>query len=122
MAGNMTAMPPMDPSWAAENKGPTIIAFLCVLVPLSTFFCAMRLYTRGIIMGKLQLDDYFITASVVSTYRLLRCRAGLAIPGPLRPQLPLCCIRLAGRPAHCNSETAHWLTLLTVHKKSSRHT
>ncbi|KAH8900966.1 hypothetical protein GQ53DRAFT_612064, partial [Thozetella sp. PMI_491] len=47
------------------DKGPALLAVLCVLTPLSTIFCGMRLYTRGWIMGKLYSDDYFIAFSVV---------------------------------------------------------
>jgi len=57
---------PLDPAWLAENKGPTVIIFLCVFTPVAWLFCCMRMYTRGIIMGKLRLDDGFCTMSVVS--------------------------------------------------------
>ena len=55
----------IDPEFAAQSKGPAIIATTCVFISLATFSTACRLYVRGGIMKKLQLDDLFITLAVV---------------------------------------------------------
>ncbi|KAK1499400.1 integral membrane protein [Colletotrichum cuscutae] len=49
----------------AENKGPTALAIVVCVSVLSTVFTAARLFTRGKVLGKISLDDYFIVASVV---------------------------------------------------------
>jgi len=59
------AVPQHTAAYIAEDKGPAIIAAICVVTALETLFCAARLYTRARIIGKLYLDDYFILASVV---------------------------------------------------------
>lgn len=51
----------------AENKGPTALAIVVCVSVLSTVFTAARLFTRGKVLGKISLDDYFIVASVVSS-------------------------------------------------------
>lgn len=67
----MAAPPPpppptdVDPAWAAENKSPAIIATIVVVTVLETLFAGARLYVRGGIMKKLQLDDYIIILAVV---------------------------------------------------------
>lgn len=63
----MSAAPPpeLDPTFAAEDKGPSIIAVTCTVSALSTVFVLARIYTRGWIIGKLQLDDYLIVASAI---------------------------------------------------------
>lgn len=65
----MAAPPPpedIDPKWAAENKSPGIVASIVTVTSLSTLFTAARLYVRGWIIKKLQLDDYIILAALVS--------------------------------------------------------
>lgn len=59
-----------DPEWAAQNKSPAIIATIVTVTVLETLFTAARLYVRGGIMKKLQLDDYIIIVAVV---RLVIC-------------------------------------------------
>ncbi|OHF02017.1 integral membrane protein [Colletotrichum orchidophilum] len=49
----------------AEDKGPTALAVVICVSALSTIFTAARLFTRGKVLGKIGLDDYFIVASVV---------------------------------------------------------
>ncbi|TPX13554.1 uncharacterized protein E0L32_006025 [Thyridium curvatum] len=53
------------PEYIEANKGPAIIAVICTVTALETIFCLMRLYTRGIILGRLRLDDYLIIISVL---------------------------------------------------------
>jgi hypothetical protein len=66
-----SAAEPLPAYLAAEDKGPGIIATICVVTVLETLFCAARIYTRGRILGRLQLDDYLVMLSVVSfTFRL----------------------------------------------------
>ncbi|KAK4232949.1 hypothetical protein C8A03DRAFT_39380 [Achaetomium macrosporum] len=55
----------LDPRLAADDKGPGIIATICVVTVLETLFCAARIYTRGCILGRLHLDDYLIILSVM---------------------------------------------------------
>lgn len=55
----------------AENKGPTALAIVVCVSVLSTVFTAARLFTRGKVLGKISLDDYFIVASVVSSTSFL---------------------------------------------------
>ncbi|MBE3048725.1 hypothetical protein IMZ48_40745 [Candidatus Bathyarchaeota archaeon] len=55
-----------DPVFAAQDKGPSIVMIIVIVTVLETLFAAARLYVRGRIMRKLQLDDYIITVSVVS--------------------------------------------------------
>lgn len=56
----------IDPEWAAENKSPGIVATIVTVTSISTLFTAARLYVRGWIIKKLQLDDYIIFAALVS--------------------------------------------------------
>lgn len=58
-------MDPLPPDIAAQDKGPGILATVVVVTVLSTLFCAARIYTRGRILGRLQLDDYLIVLAVV---------------------------------------------------------
>ena len=58
--------PPIDPTWAAQNKATSVIVVMSIFNGLSFVFTSMRLYTRGVIKGKLHLDDYFILISLVS--------------------------------------------------------
>lgn len=55
----------VDPDWAAQSKTPAIIGTTVVFASLSTVFTAARLYVRGGIMKKFQLDDMFITMAAV---------------------------------------------------------
>ena len=54
-----------DPVFAAENKGPSIVTIIVIVTVLETLFAGARLYVRGRIMKKLQLDDYIIIVAVV---------------------------------------------------------
>ncbi|TLD18118.1 hypothetical protein PspLS_10440 [Pyricularia sp. CBS 133598] len=49
----------------SENKGPMALAAVIVISVVSTTFAAARLFTRGMVMGKLMLDDYLILAAVI---------------------------------------------------------
>lgn len=60
------AVPPELAHLAGDDKGPGIIATICAVTVLETLFCAARIYTRGWIVGQLQLDDYLLILSVVS--------------------------------------------------------
>lgn len=53
------------PEYVAQDKGPAIIATIVTVTVLETLFTAARLYVRGGIMKKLQLDDYIIVVAVV---------------------------------------------------------
>lgn len=70
------------PGWVDQDKGPAIIATIVTVTVLSTVFAAARLYVRGGIMKKLQLDDYIIIVAVVRSRlvplvsRLAYCRCG----------------------------------------------
>lgn len=57
---------PHTPEWDAEDKGPSSLVIIISVTVLSTLFAAARIFVRGKIRGKLQLDDYLIMASVVS--------------------------------------------------------
>ncbi|KAL1850973.1 hypothetical protein VTK73DRAFT_9567 [Phialemonium thermophilum] len=59
------SQPVITPEFAAQDKGPAIIASICTVTVLETLFCLARLYTRGRILGKLHLDDYLIVLSVI---------------------------------------------------------
>ncbi|KAK4233520.1 hypothetical protein C8A03DRAFT_19421 [Achaetomium macrosporum] len=61
----MSSAAPLPAHLAAEDKGPGIIATICVVTVLETLFCAARIYTRGRILGRLQLDDYLVVLSVI---------------------------------------------------------
>ena len=65
---NSTSQPALDPVWAAQDKGPMIIIGVCILVSIQTMFLAARICTKALIRGKLHLDDYLITFSVVSCF------------------------------------------------------
>lgn len=58
----------LPPEIAAQNKGPAILATIYTVTVLSTIFTAARVFVRTKILGKLQLDDYLIILSVVSSY------------------------------------------------------
>ncbi|KAL2262439.1 hypothetical protein VTK26DRAFT_1342 [Humicola hyalothermophila] len=60
-----SAVPTLPPEVAAEDKGPGIIATVVAVTVLETLFCAARIYTRGRIIGRLQLDDYLLILSVI---------------------------------------------------------
>ncbi|SPO07027.1 related to integral membrane protein PTH11 [Cephalotrichum gorgonifer] len=66
----MPAPPPpsafdFPPEYVAADKGPVIIATIVTVTVLETLFTAARLYVRGGIMKKLQLDDYIIILAVL---------------------------------------------------------
>jgi len=51
---------------AAENKGPGILAACYTVEAIASCFVAARLFVRGRMMGKWQLDDWLIIVSMVS--------------------------------------------------------
>ncbi|KAI1259140.1 integral membrane protein [Xylariaceae sp. FL1019] len=55
-------------AWAAEDKGPAIIAACWSVIAVSTLFVIARLYVRGFIQKRLGLDDYLIIISIVFSY------------------------------------------------------
>lgn len=55
----------LSPEMAAENKGPGILAACYTVEVLASFFVAARLFVRGRMMGKWQLDDWLIIVSMV---------------------------------------------------------
>jgi hypothetical protein len=50
-----------------DDRGYIAIVVISVLVPLSLFFVALRIYSRHWLRGKLGADDYTTIASMVST-------------------------------------------------------
>lgn len=55
----------LSPEMAAENKGPGILAACYTVEAIASFFVAARLFVRGRMMGKWQLDDWLIIVSMV---------------------------------------------------------
>lgn len=55
----------LSPEMAAENKGPAILAACYTVEAIASFFVAARLFVRGRMMGKWQLDDWLIIVSMV---------------------------------------------------------
>ncbi|KAK3291166.1 uncharacterized protein B0H64DRAFT_377928 [Chaetomium fimeti] len=51
-----------------HDKGPAILATSITVTALSTLFVAARLFTRARIIGKLYLDDYFISISMICSW------------------------------------------------------
>ncbi|RYP75442.1 hypothetical protein DL771_002327 [Monosporascus sp. 5C6A] len=60
--------PPLDPARADEDKGPSVVSTITVVVAISTIVAAARLYVRGWITRKFQFDDYLILASVILSW------------------------------------------------------
>lgn len=52
--------------YSTEDKGPTILVTICVIVGISTLFVAGRLFVRVKILGQTHLDDYLTVLSLVS--------------------------------------------------------
>ncbi|POS77930.1 integral membrane protein [Diaporthe helianthi] len=50
---------------AAENKGPAILAACYTVEAIASFFVVARLFVRGRMMGKWQLDDWLIIVSML---------------------------------------------------------
>jgi hypothetical protein len=48
------------------NKGPVILGVILTVCILSTIFVGARLFTRKLIMGKLNLDDWLTIVAIVS--------------------------------------------------------
>lgn len=61
----MAAANPSVPGLVDHDKGPTILATSIAVTVLSTLFVLSRLFTRGYLLGKLYLDDYFMLAAMV---------------------------------------------------------
>ncbi|KAI0153242.1 integral membrane protein [Xylariaceae sp. FL1272] len=55
-------------AWAAEDKGPAIIQACWSVIAVSTLFVIARLYVRGVIKKRLELDDYLIITSIACSY------------------------------------------------------
>ncbi|KAF6820623.1 integral membrane protein [Colletotrichum plurivorum] len=52
-------------SLADEDKGPSIILTICVIVGISTLFVLGRLFVRAQILGKTHLDDHLTVLSLL---------------------------------------------------------
>ncbi|KAI1135122.1 hypothetical protein F5Y05DRAFT_395687, partial [Hypoxylon sp. FL0543] len=61
----MATSAPLPPEIAAQDKGPSIVVVNCVVTSFTTLFVAARLYVRGVIQRKLQLDDAFVVVSLI---------------------------------------------------------
>ncbi|OLN83433.1 hypothetical protein CCHL11_03055 [Colletotrichum chlorophyti] len=55
-------------SYGAEDKGPSIIITICIIVGISTLFVAGRLFVRLKILGKAHLDDHLTVLSLILSY------------------------------------------------------
>ncbi|KAL1855269.1 hypothetical protein Daus18300_011175 [Diaporthe australafricana] len=55
----------LSPELAAQNKGPGILAACYTVEVLASFFVVARLFVRGRMMGKWQLDDWLIIISML---------------------------------------------------------
>ncbi|KAJ4397758.1 hypothetical protein N0V93_001994 [Gnomoniopsis smithogilvyi] len=55
-------------AWKAENKGPVIITTCWIFSVLSTVFVAGRLWVRGAVWKKIQLDDHLVVAALICSY------------------------------------------------------
>ncbi|OHE94163.1 integral membrane protein [Colletotrichum orchidophilum] len=55
-------------SYSTEDKGPGIIAAVCIIVGISTLFVASRLFVRIKILGQTHLDDYLTVVSLLLSY------------------------------------------------------
>ncbi|KAK8133785.1 hypothetical protein PG984_005797 [Apiospora sp. TS-2023a] len=55
-------------AWAAQDKGPTVLAACWTVTAVSTLFVAGRLYVRGVIQRTLWSDDYLIILSLLCGY------------------------------------------------------
>lgn len=66
----------LSPEMAAANKGPAILASCYTVEVVASFFVAARLFVRGRMMGKWQLDDWLIIVSMVC-----------GPPRPIRPTM-----------------------------------
>ncbi|KAK7921284.1 hypothetical protein PG985_009306 [Apiospora marii] len=64
--------PPKDTpeyaAWAAQDKGPSVLAACWTVTAVSTIFVAGRLYVRGVLQRKLWSDDYLIILSLLCGY------------------------------------------------------
>ncbi|KAI0835341.1 hypothetical protein F5Y06DRAFT_276695 [Hypoxylon sp. FL0890] len=61
----MSSSASLSPEIAAQDKGPSIVVVSCVVTSITTLFVAARLYVRGVIQRKLQLDDALIVISLI---------------------------------------------------------
>jgi hypothetical protein len=60
-----TTVPVLTEGGHLENKGPLIVGICWAFTGLSTVFVAARIYVRGYILRKYQLDDFFTILSIV---------------------------------------------------------
>jgi hypothetical protein len=58
MSTNATALAEAD--YAAQNKGPYILAITWAITALSVIFVSARLWTRIFVHGRLMADDWFV--------------------------------------------------------------
>ncbi|OTA67829.1 hypothetical protein K449DRAFT_388627 [Hypoxylon sp. EC38] len=61
----MSTSATLAPETAAQDKGPTIVAVNCVVTSITTIFVFARLYVRGVLQRKFQLDDGLIVVSLI---------------------------------------------------------
>ncbi|RYP07953.1 hypothetical protein DL765_008974 [Monosporascus sp. GIB2] len=53
---------------SSVTEAPVFLGTICAVTVLSTVFAAARLFVRGKVLGKLLLDDYLVTISVLCTW------------------------------------------------------
>lgn len=52
--------------WAAQDKGPAIVAICWAFTAMATVFVVARIFTRIKMYNKLRSDDYWVIAGLVS--------------------------------------------------------
>ncbi|TDZ23990.1 hypothetical protein Cob_v003353 [Colletotrichum orbiculare MAFF 240422] len=55
-------------AYAAEDKGPSIITTICIIVGISTVFVLARLFVRLKVLGQAHADDYLTVLSLFLSY------------------------------------------------------
>ncbi|CAI6095104.1 unnamed protein product [Clonostachys chloroleuca] len=68
-----TRLPHHTGAYLAENRGPMVVAICVTLASISTIFVFLRLFTRGKIMAKVQLDDWLTSVSVLLQWACVAC-------------------------------------------------
>ncbi|CAG9978709.1 unnamed protein product [Clonostachys byssicola] len=68
-----TRLPHHTDAYLAENRGPMVVAICVTLASISTIFVFLRLFTRGKIMAKVQLDDWLTSVSVLLQWACVAC-------------------------------------------------
>jgi hypothetical protein len=63
---DMSDPPVGSDAWKTEDKGPTIVATCWAFTALGTVFVSARLFVRGVMLKRLQSDDYYSILALVS--------------------------------------------------------